>query len=114
MGFKPGQSGNPGGRPKALVSLVELARSQTEASILTLIAIRDKENAPEGARVSAAQALLDRGWGKAPQVIEAVVAHSHAVNTAFLDSLPRDKQEELSEFLAGLLGNAATNGRTVQ
>jgi hypothetical protein len=28
-----------------------------------------KEDAPEAARVSAANSLLDRGWGKAPQVL---------------------------------------------
>ena len=28
--WKKGQSGNPSGRPKAIVSIVELARAQTE------------------------------------------------------------------------------------
>ena len=29
-----------------------------------------QEKAPQASRVSAAQTLLDRGWGKAPQKIE--------------------------------------------
>lgn len=32
-----------------------------------------KEDAPEAARVSAANALLDRGWGKAPQELKVAV-----------------------------------------
>ena len=58
------QSGNPGGRPKALQSVTELARAETEDNIKTLVAVRDKADAPEGTRIAAANALLDRGWGK--------------------------------------------------
>jgi hypothetical protein len=47
-----------------------LARAHTESALRTLAAIMNKENAPESARVSAAQALLDRGWGKAVQFVE--------------------------------------------
>ena len=66
--WKKGQSGNPSGRPKAIVSLVELARAQTEDSI-NLVAVRDNPEAPAAARVGAANALLDRGWGKPSQTI---------------------------------------------
>jgi hypothetical protein len=58
-----GQSGNPGGRPKGYGDLRELARQHTEDAIATLVAIcRNGEN--ESARVAAANAILDRGWGK--------------------------------------------------
>jgi hypothetical protein len=58
-----GQSGNPGGRPKGYGELRELARQHTEDAIATLAEIcRNGEN--EGARIAAANALLDRGWGK--------------------------------------------------
>jgi hypothetical protein len=67
--FKPGNRANPGARPKAIISLVELARAQTEASIKTLVEIRDSFQAPAAARVEAANALLDRGWGKPAQTI---------------------------------------------
>jgi hypothetical protein len=62
--FKAGQSGNPGGRPKAIVEVIDLARKETAASIKTLAAIRDELTAPHAARVASATALLDRAWGK--------------------------------------------------
>ena len=67
VGFLPGQSGNPGGRPKALREVMELARAKTEAAVETLAGIMSDEKAPPAARVSAATALLDRGWGRPVQ-----------------------------------------------
>ena len=64
MPFKPGQSGNPGGRPKAIAEVLDLARKETAASIRTLARIRDDEEAPHAARATSAIALLDRAWGK--------------------------------------------------
>src|SRR5687767_13186041 len=76
VGLRPwrkGQSGNPGGRPKMDRTIVELAREHTAAAMQTLIDIAADKDAPPSARVGAAQAILDRGWGKATQVIEATV-----------------------------------------
>jgi hypothetical protein len=59
---------NPGGRPKALVEVVRLAREATVEAIGELRRLATSaEN--ESARVAACNALLDRGWGKAPQTI---------------------------------------------
>ena len=52
---------------KATADIRSLARAQSELAIRTLTGICGSEAAPAAARVSAAQALLDRGWGKAPQ-----------------------------------------------
>ena len=67
--FKPGQSGNPGGRPKLVAEVRDLARQHTEEAISTLANIMRDEKAPPAARVSAAETILSRGWGKAPQEI---------------------------------------------
>ena len=68
--FKAGKSGNPFGRPKALIEVRDLARKQTAKAIEALVDIMTAGKS-EPARVNAAQALLDRGWGKPTQAIEA-------------------------------------------
>ena len=67
--FQPGQSGNPGGRPREVGHVRELARQRTEKAVETLETIMEDPKAPAAARVTAAQALLDRGWGRAPQTL---------------------------------------------
>jgi hypothetical protein len=65
-----GHSPNPGGRPKGYREVVEICRAETVASVRTLIAIRDNEEAAEATRVLAANSILDRGWGKPTQPID--------------------------------------------
>ena len=77
--FRPGQSGNPTGRPKRPATIearrifrnvLTAARERTQDAIDTLASIMRDPKAPAAARVSAAQALLDRGYGKPAQAIE--------------------------------------------
>jgi hypothetical protein len=67
--FKKGQSGNPGGKPKQIVEVAAAARERTVEAIETLTAIMRDAKATASARVSAAVAILERGWGKAPQTV---------------------------------------------
>ena len=67
MAFRKGQSGNPGGRPKETGHVRELARQHTGESIATLAAIMGDKSENARARVAAAEALLDRAWGRPAQ-----------------------------------------------
>ena len=61
--FETGHSGNAGGRPKDEHRVAELARSFTTEAIDTLVELM-RSGKDERVRGTAAQALLDRGWGK--------------------------------------------------
>lgn len=52
---------------KTPTDIRSLARSHTEAAINTLVGIMNQPEAPQAARVSAANSILDRGWGKPAQ-----------------------------------------------
>src|SRR5574343_1223339 len=65
MPWQPGQSGNPAGRPKENAIAKHLARAHTEKAVKVLAEILDGDDLR--AKVAAAQALLDRGWGKPAQ-----------------------------------------------
>jgi Mrp family chromosome partitioning ATPase len=52
---------------KAASEIKALAKKHSKAAIKVLAAIMNQSDGPATARVSAAQALLDRGWGKAAQ-----------------------------------------------
>lgn len=58
---------------KTLTDIRSMARNHTAKALSTLASIMNERKAPPAARVAAAQALLDRGWGKATQVVEATV-----------------------------------------
>src|SRR5690348_714211 len=66
--FRPGASGNPGGRPAALSDVRVLAREHTPAAVAKLAHIMEKGKS-ETACIAAASALLDRGWGRPTQPV---------------------------------------------
>ena len=65
----PGSVLERAGRPEGH-SVTFLARQHTQAAMAVLREIVDDAKAPPAARATAAQALLDRGWGKAPIQID--------------------------------------------
>lgn len=68
MAFKKGKSGNPGGRPKEAPEVKELARTFAAEAIETLA--KHMRGDDVRTSVAAAQALLDRGFGKPSQALE--------------------------------------------
>jgi hypothetical protein len=54
---------------RSLTEIRSLARSHTRSALNVLLAVMRSKDATAAAKVSAANAVLDRGWGKAPQAI---------------------------------------------
>jgi hypothetical protein len=69
MKFRKGQSGNPGGRPKVLAEVQELARQYGPTVIVELARLAVKAKS-ESARIAAIRELLDRGYGRTRQTME--------------------------------------------
>lgn len=66
--FKKGVSGNPGGRPKRSgqeLDLINACKSKSSEALDTLIDIM--KNGGERNRITAAIAIIERGYGKAVQ-----------------------------------------------
>ena len=55
---------------KTLTEIRSLARSHTSAAIRALAGVMNSRNATHAAKISAANAILDRGWGKPPQSLQ--------------------------------------------
>ena len=64
--FKPGQSGNPSGRPKGVASQArQLTKGDPTQLLRVLLSIAKSEAVKPSDRIAAAKEFLDRGWGKA-------------------------------------------------
>ena len=86
--FEKGHSGNPGGRPKVLAEVQELARAHTAENIEGLMEVARNPKAPAQARVAARVAVLDRAWGKPGQSID-------------MNVNPKDELDHMLETLNG-------------
>jgi hypothetical protein len=76
-GFLPGQSGNPGGRPRGLSRRVrELVGDDGEAIAVYMLSVMRDERARTADRLEAAKWLADRGFGRSVQTLDLdVTAH---------------------------------------
>jgi hypothetical protein len=70
--FKKGQSGNPGGRPKKTpeeLDLIAACKAKTPAALAVIESIMTTgEN--ERNRLAAAQAIIERAYGKPKEAVE--------------------------------------------
>jgi len=70
--WKPGQSGNPGGRSPRVgpngETVAQLARAHTAEAVERLV--RVMRGADDDLALKAVQAILDRGWGKPKESVD--------------------------------------------
>ena len=67
MPFEKGKSGNPGGRPKEVAEVRELAQKHGPAAIQRLVTLMSSDN--ERTAVAACEAILNRGYGRPAQSV---------------------------------------------
>jgi hypothetical protein len=63
--WTPGQSGNPGGRPKSATALRDYALANSREMLEALVEIATDKSIAPGPRIAAADRVLDRALGKA-------------------------------------------------
>lgn len=100
--FKPGQSGNPGGRPKKTDeerSLETLCREKTPEAMGTILALMN--TGQERTRLAAAQFIIERGWGKAAQTIDVTTPVEVHSTIEFID--PNMPAEEAARIYNRIL-----------
>ena len=68
-GKRPGAGRKPGKVSEVKRELAEMAKDHAEAALQTLVDVMLSTAEPASARVSAANALLDRGYGKPAQAV---------------------------------------------
>lgn len=95
--FKPGQSGNPGGRPTVVKTIQHMAREKTPEVIKALLAALERPRE----RVAAATVLLAYGYGRPVQ----------ATNVRVIRSIQDLTGEELDMLETAALEEAERTGR---
>lgn len=68
MKFQKGQSGNPGGRPKVLETVRDLARQHGPAAFERVVSLMASDD--ERVAFAAAQEILNRAYGKPTQTVD--------------------------------------------
>jgi len=95
-------------RAKTLTEIRSIARSHTRTAINVLVGIMRAKDATPAARVSAANSILDRGWGKAALPLQSgdedAITMIHRIERVIVhpeDSMERALDREDSAHCAG-------------
>jgi len=111
-GARPGAGRPQGARNKATRELQDLAREYTEDALETLSKICSKGQS-EAARVAAAVALLDRGYGKPKQTAEVTGKDEAPLLGPSAREIIADRLEKMRARRNAEAGNRqGTNGAT--
>ena len=100
--FKPGQSGNPNGRPKKLPDLekllVRVLGSEEENKTGWEVIIEALQKKAAKGDVKAAELLLSRGYGKARQTVD--LNHGGGVNIVFEPATDGNSTDKIHEGIS--------------
>lgn len=112
-GKRPGAGRPAGARSRATkqmnASLSELAREHTATALNVLVEVA-KKGESDSARVAAANATLDRGYGKPSQSHEHTGAGGGPIQTVDLTRLSEDELDRLETILGPLAINGGDQG----
>jgi hypothetical protein len=99
--FKPGQSGNPKGRPRKLPQLNDLIDTVLGDEVNGLTAaeaiLKKLRQLAVSGNLKAAEMLLDRAYGKPKQVTD-ITTDGQSISP--LSTLPAEKQAEVLRILS--------------
>jgi hypothetical protein len=119
--FRPGQSGNPGGKVRkevavAIMDMRQMARSYTAEALEKLVQLMrgqvkvgdNVHPVPVHTQGWAAAELIDRGWGRAPQGLEVTGANGGPIEVE-----ERTAREYVLRRIAGIRERLLTEGLVI-
>jgi len=105
--FQKGQSGNPGGRPKMPREMKDAIQKRTPELMRALFELA-AQNGDLRVKAVAIKELLDRGWGKSAQIVNAKIegvdiaeAHLQALQEFTRSGNTAEQKAELVTLVAG-------------
>lgn len=96
-GFKPGQSGNPGGKPSIPAEVKQALLAATPAAVSTLIELM--ATGGERVRVQAASIILDRVYGKAAVQVDVRHTDVGAMHLQLLEEIRARRAERMGQAI---------------